>query len=333
MNSTQFANKDDGLDASFSSEYVECTRGKYFNIFVILTPVGCTLISFFGIIVFMTLLCRHAILIEKMFRINDDETGPSLTVNNTNNVDGQANGSSTARGVSRLSGSSNANSNSSDERTNHGFFSYFSLCCNKEEHYRQRTNESNANYLLRLSRRETVIQAILYAQSFFVSYLAILVAYITNTMGISTNPWLRLITLNGLYPFLGFFNILVYTRPKVTQFRMAHNHVSWLKAFCLVVKAGGELPDDDRLGCCLWSCCPSTRASRFYDGVSDISSAANDSSQILLRIQRWRRSFVASISRNNRNNITVGAGEEPHHHEEITATFPITNGGNESTNL
>ena len=47
----------------------------------------------------------------------------------------------------------------------------------------------------------------------------------------------------AVYPLMGFFNILIYTRPKVKTFRNTFTELSWLRSFILVVKAGGEVPD------------------------------------------------------------------------------------------
>ena len=46
-----------------------------------------------------------------------------------------------------------------------------------------------------------------------------------------------------LYPSMGFLNILVYTRPRIQMFRISNPERSWLSSFCLVVRAGGEVPD------------------------------------------------------------------------------------------
>eukprot|EP00553_Chaetoceros_curvisetus_P000631 CAMPEP_0204621594 /NCGR_PEP_ID=MMETSP0717-20131115/7251_1 /ASSEMBLY_ACC=CAM_ASM_000666 /TAXON_ID=230516 /ORGANISM="Chaetoceros curvisetus" /LENGTH=224 /DNA_ID=CAMNT_0051636033 /DNA_START=96 /DNA_END=770 /DNA_ORIENTATION=+ len=52
-----------------------------------------------------------------------------------------------------------------------------------------------------------------------------------------------------LYPLAGFFNIIIYTRWNVRSWRRSHPECSWLRAFWLVLKAGGNLPnmsnDDD----------------------------------------------------------------------------------------
>lgn len=77
---------------------------------------------------------------------------------------------------------------------------------------------------------------------------------------------------------------------------MMHPHVSWFRSFSLVVKAGGEVPCNDRFwntdgeGCCnrsgggCFCCC--FYPGLHFDGVSSLSSSNVDNSSIILqRIQ------------------------------------------------
>ena len=54
-----------------------------------------------------------------------------------------------------------------------------------------------------------------------------------------------LISSTMFYPLGGLFNLLVFTRPSVWILRRRHSY-SWLKAFVLVIKAGGEVPHEFR---------------------------------------------------------------------------------------
>ncbi len=80
------------------------------------------------------------------------------------------------------------------------------------------------------------------------------------------NEFLGIITAL-LYPLGGFFNILVYTRPNVASFLRKCPECSWCEAFWLVLKAGGEVPDENewqdarqqrRRPCCCIFCLSST---------------------------------------------------------------------------
>ena len=46
-----------------------------------------------------------------------------------------------------------------------------------------------------------------------------------------------------IYPFSGFFTALIYTRPAIGHSRRNDlEHMSWLSAFVVVLRAGGEVP-------------------------------------------------------------------------------------------
>ena len=50
------------------------------------------------------------------------------------------------------------------------------------------------------------------------------------------------------WPLGGFFNILIYTRPKVTKMRRVYpelSHFSWFVLFLVIVVSGGEVPEID----------------------------------------------------------------------------------------
>ncbi len=128
----------------------------------------------------------------------------------------------------------------------------------------QMEGESHADYVLRLYRRETIVQGLLYIGSFALSHVMTFVVTILNLMGITIPGAVRTL-ISLLYPLMGFFNILIYCRPKVKMFRLTHPHFSWVRSFLLVVKAGGEVPvvEEDphalRVCCC---CHPNQRSER-----------------------------------------------------------------------
>ena len=85
--------------------------------------------------------------------------------------------------------------------------------------------------------------------------------------------------MHGIYPMIGFFNMLIYVRPKVAKLRLQYPHISWIKAFFLIIKAAGrEVPAINdtsssnnstnafsRIFCCR-GCC----VSKHYDDISDL---------------------------------------------------------------
>ena len=90
--------------------------------------------------------------------------------------------------------------------------------------------------------RETVYQSLLYIGAFIIAWLAEVVIYILFLM--NTPPSFPLMVADfSLLPLCGFFNILVYTRPKVTTVRRRRPEYWWFQAFWMVMKAGGEMPE------------------------------------------------------------------------------------------
>jgi len=105
--------------------------------------------------------------------------------------------------------------------------------------------EVQADNLLSLYLKEITTQALLYTGAFFLCYapLIILSAILIFGLPVSTT---FLESLNFrvalFYPLHGLFTILIYTRPAVGHFRRGNPEYSWLNAFVLVLKAGGEAP-------------------------------------------------------------------------------------------
>jgi len=100
---------------------------------------------------------------------------------------------------------------------------------------------------VRVYRKEIVIQACLFVLSFFVIFLFWWVSNLT-LLAKKKLPNVVTYAMSFFYPLGGLFNVLVYTRPKVVNFRIKyaeHNH-SWLRAFYLVLKNGGEMPSKSR---------------------------------------------------------------------------------------
>ncbi len=116
---------------------------------------------------------------------------------------------------------------------------------------RNETPQDRVLKLSRLYRREIIIQATSYVAVFCLVYFP---GMITFT---SPNPSDVLILFTMIfYPLGGFLNILVYTRPKVANLRRTHPECSRLRGFWLVIKAGGEIPDDvDFSVSCCQDCC------------------------------------------------------------------------------
>jgi hypothetical protein len=199
----------------------ECTRGANSHSFLyIITFV--LLFCFIGISIFMAMLCIKACTMERVFRSRAGDPENTL------------------------------GSNSSCCLQDY-------LCCIPCREYKQFTHESDADYFLRLYKREIIIQSSLYVGAFFGSYVCPLIQTIASFSKTGPKfPQFFFFLISILYPLGGLFNILVYTRPKVVRFRHIYPEKSRLGALIMVIKAGGEVPEigvmgaDDHRGknCC-----------------------------------------------------------------------------------
>ena len=96
--------------------------------------------------------------------------------------------------------------------------------------------------LVKFYKREIIIQACLYVATFFVTYIYLWCLTFANIIAHQTpSVWMNCLA-SIFYPIGGFFNILVYTRPKVVSLRRSHPEYSWFQAFAMVVKAGAVVP-------------------------------------------------------------------------------------------
>ncbi len=103
-------------------------------------------------------------------------------------------------------------------------------------------SQANLEYLSKLYRNETALQGILYISVYLISYVpTIVISLFVHTTG-GCPVWLQLIP----YIFLpgGFFFLFVYTRPQIAHLRRANPGLSRLRCFWLVLKAGGEVPEE-----------------------------------------------------------------------------------------
>jgi hypothetical protein len=215
----------------------ECVRGKYALLFVYIFTVGVVFLCFLGIVVLMVMLIGHAAHAERVYSLNLNQNGQPRT--------------SSLRNCFRCV-----------------------FCWFRERE--QAEDESDTDFVLRLYRRETVLQGSLYVGSFLITYAVTLVVIISSFFMSSIPEWVNTVTF-ATYPVMGLFNILIYTRPKVQKLRYICPELSWLKSFLLVIKAGGEVPDEQQdphaleLSCCHRSAKPSDTTSPNEDLASSKS--------------------------------------------------------------
>jgi len=189
-----------------------CTRGTLGLIYVFLVSFVLVFLCFIGISIFMVLLCIEAYKREKLMR----------------------------------------SANPGDEQ-NSTFLRMFISCfsCNSFRAQRKE-DEPLSDYMLRIYKRETFIHALMYISYF--AFVHTLPHSVLTLLYLLRRPISRVLAsyFGIIYPAMGVFNLLIYTRPKVKILRWAHPNLSWLTAFLLVVKHGGDLncANDDLKLCC-----------------------------------------------------------------------------------
>ena len=114
----------------------------------------------------------------------------------------------------------------------------------------QTTNNAGQNNIRRnelsLQRnlaRESLVQSSLYVFAYLVCYLFITIAVFNELTKKSTSRWMYYL-LNTTWPLSGFFNIMIYTRPKVRYLKEKYPNFHKIVLFLVVVLSGGEAPPD-----------------------------------------------------------------------------------------
>jgi hypothetical protein len=97
---------------------------------------------------------------------------------------------------------------------------------------------------IRIYRREIIIQAYCFVVAYFVTFICRWIIYIHLLSKAQPSIWFIRIS-SVIYPLGGFFNVIVYTRPKVVAYRIRHPEITWFKSFWLVLKGGNVLPKED----------------------------------------------------------------------------------------
>ncbi len=101
----------------------------------------------------------------------------------------------------------------------------------------------DAESLSRLYKKELLKQVCCHVLVFCLTNLPYLIMVLQIVSGIM--PSRVLMRANAvLYPLAGFFNIIIYTRWNVASYRRKHPECSRFQAFCVVLKAGGDLPQE-----------------------------------------------------------------------------------------
>ena len=111
----------------------------------------------------------------------------------------------------------------------------------------QQPNESDQNYVARIFRRETVIQASLYTTAFLgVYFFIVLQSVLAFSFKMTIHEAFQIASVI-LYPFGGVFNMLIFSRPKVAMVRRAHPKFSVLQCQWIILRYGLDVPSREVL--------------------------------------------------------------------------------------
>ena len=190
-------------------ECVGATEYVYYLLYCITLLATCL----FGIMISMSLICWHVIVRDKAFGPIEvssvtAENGPTSNIYTVTSEDAEI---VSARRSRRLR--------------------------------RGVSTQQSARLRARL-RRAMLNQSCLYVLAYLAAYSIIWLWSIHDYIADSSLDSF-LIPINLTFPLGGMFSILVFTRPSVAILRRSPSkRYSWLKAFVLVVKAGGEVPSE-----------------------------------------------------------------------------------------
>jgi len=141
---------------------------------------------------------------------------------------------------------------------------------------RLRQRLENQEELSRLYRREVFAQASLYIICYMIVYCVPCIALILSLTGNGaslTGLQIIPVLLVSIFPLGGFFNIVIFCRPKVSALRRRETDMSWIVALFRVIRAGGEIPLGNANLCC---CFPSADDHREDSRNSHAATESNN---------------------------------------------------------
>jgi hypothetical protein len=109
-----------------------------------------------------------------------------------------------------------------------------------------RASRLHAEYLRKLYMREITVQACMFTGAFILcngAYVAANLLFSNNVQMTITQNLSIFFMIVIFFPLSGLFTILIYTRPAIGHLRrIDRDSYTWLRAFVMVLKAGGEVP-------------------------------------------------------------------------------------------
>ena len=107
------------------------------------------------------------------------------------------------------------------------------------------SDRDKTSSLARAYRQEMMAQLLLYSSSLLLVYLIYMSALAIVLVGKTPHPT-HFSFAQFLFPLQGLFNIIIYLRPAARITRIRRQGTSWIKAYYLIIKNGGEALKEHR---------------------------------------------------------------------------------------
>ena len=95
--------------------------------------------------------------------------------------------------------------------------------------------------------KQSLVQSSLYIASFIICWFGPTITAIMVAFRMPPPAW-TFLCVSIFWPLGGFFNILIYTRPKVSRYKDSNPEYSRLYVFLIIVLSGGEVPTEIDFG-------------------------------------------------------------------------------------
>ena len=231
-----------------------CVRGQHYLIDTILIVVMPTGLSTLSLVVILARLTSHVHHQEKLYQSvpqvetkQQSSTSTTLASTASETVPASTTTDATFASTSTDVDATPASAGRDDEEDpSSSFLPKFMSCGCSKASQGQGTDGLYQPSLGSLAK-ESLVQSILYVLAFAACYVFPVVLYFisSTTSGKAVNI-LYFVGSSIFWPLGGFFNILVYTRPKIKKFRRLnpeYTNFPWIFIFLAVVWYGGESPE------------------------------------------------------------------------------------------
>ncbi|GFH52378.1 hypothetical protein CTEN210_08854 [Chaetoceros tenuissimus] len=209
---------------------------KSVTIFNVMNLVVLPIVSLFGTLVLFAILIYQIVVKEKIFSSKPPKQCENKITASSPEPQVQSE-ERTVKQEEEFSSESRISSPNQAKNTSHTTKQSSSFLRNRQAS--RNDNADDTNTIANAYRQEMMAQLLLYSLAFVLTYLIYVIGIVLLFTGkpVSTAHY---IIAQTLYPLQGLFNIAIYIRPAARVTRIRRPGTSWLKAYFLVIKNGGE---------------------------------------------------------------------------------------------